>query len=189
MNRASLMLTLLGFSIILLYTACDKIENPSPGYITGVVKAAVVDTSGDTAVAPLAGADVRTLPHHAYATTDSLGQYTLEVFPRTYRVYAKHDPIVVDTIIPIDSVLFTEAYVDTVYEASDTLIITTTVQHVLDSILHTETTVYDSTISDEYEVKEAQTISIPDIVLPAAISYSDSSFISIDTVSVDTTRP
>lgn len=191
MNRASLMLTLLGFSILLIYTACDKIENPSPGYITGVVKAAVVDTSGDTTVAPLAGASVRTIPYHASAVTDSLGEYTLEVFPRTYQVYAKHDPIKTDTMIDLDpdSVLSTIAYIDTVVNDSDTLIITTTIDSLLDSLYHVETITYDSTISDEYDVQEGQTVTVPDLVLPAQLSYADSLIIKIDTVSVDTTRP
>ncbi len=189
MNRASQMLTLLGFSMLLVM-ACDRIENPSPGYITGVVKAAVVDTSGDTLVEPLYGASVNTIPYHARATTDSFGRYTLEVFPRTYQVYAKHDPVVLESTIVVDSVLSTVAYVDTVIpDSAETLIITTTVEEVLDSILHTETTVYDSTISDEYEVNEGETVTVPDLVLPATLSYQDSMFIRMDTVGVDTTRP
>lgn len=189
MNRASSMLTLLGFSILLL-AACDKIENPSPGYITGVIKAAIVDTSGDTTVTALAGASVGTLPHHARATTDSSGRYTLEVFPRTYQVYAKHDPDVHETITQVDSVLSTTVVsVDTIIsDSAETLIITTIVEEVLDSILHTETTVYDSTMSDEYEVNEGQTVTIPDLVLPAVKSYLDSMFITVDTTA-DTTRP
>ncbi len=187
MNRASSMLTLIGFSILLL-AACDKIENPSPGYITGVVKAAIVDTSGDTTVTALAGASVGTLPHHARATTDSSGRYTLEVFPRTYQVYAKHDPDVRETMTMVDSVLLTEVYVDTVADSTDTLIITTTITHILDSLLHVETVTYDSTMSDEYEVNEGQTVTIPDLVLPAVKSYLDSMFITVDTTA-DTTRP
>ncbi len=142
-------------------------------------------------MAPLAGASVRTIPYHASAVTDSLGEYTLEVFPRTYQVYAKHDPIKTDTMIDLDpdSVLSTIAYIDTVVHDSDTLIITTTVDSLLDSLYHVETITYDSTISDEYDVQEGQTVTVPDLVLPAQLSYSDSLIIKIDTVSVDTTRP
>ena len=176
-------LVIIGIALLVGVSCMEKIETPEDGTIRGhVVSNFGVDTLG---LQPVPDADVSTFPPHRSTKTDSSGYFELSVFPRTYRIKAKSEPITLlcdttyyDPPVAIDTVT------DTVIATPDTIVYT--IVSVLEQVVETQTATFDSVFTDEFDVDEGEVVDVGDIELPAFLETTAESLITVDTVAVDT---